>query len=384
MIWIIKLQAKSGGQWTGGPHAIAMLLGDRQVDCSMNTHSRAENIRPAVFLHGDGQMRTSDLATLRWPILVFDSTKAQPLPLETKWHRLDLSRASESDLQEILLIYLDMTKPLASVPYVANTTVSTTVNLIGPPDRRLLQYRHLFVQCTNNDPSIGISGISFSTISLNHEYFEDEYGRPVSGYDIVRQVSGNPEPIILGDPYSVLRLGPSDFVNNENWSVQSANCIATFLRVVMQIEISEWLRGKVSLTVEEREPDSRVIAADFPGFEGTRSVVPLFRQLYSNDSSDDLFNRSCNIYLRHVGDERKKEWMLHQRAAFNEALDAPPLLMAEIGVNTRSFMNTVLYGTNLIHSRPKDKSDEYLRELINRHGDARIAHCFHASLRSIY
>ena len=103
-------------------------------------------------------------------------------------------------------------------------------------DSHMLKYRHLFTEIPDNDVEAFFNDPvryhrGFLTVSVATEYSEDETGTPISSYEMIQHVSGQEFPIIVGDPESVLRLGPISAINASDWSTDKANAIAQFLDV---------------------------------------------------------------------------------------------------------------------------------------------------------
>ena len=65
---------------------------------------------------------------------------------------------------------------------------------------------------------------------MTPDYAEDESGAAISKADMIAHVTGTKNPIILDDPESVLRLGPSQMTDADAWTVDAAN-LRTFSRL---------------------------------------------------------------------------------------------------------------------------------------------------------
>lgn len=137
---------------------------------------------------------------------------------------------------------------------------------------------------------------------------------------MIQHVSGQKEPVILGDVDSVLRLSVCDPVNVKDWSEGTANTIAQFLDIVERICNSRWYRRPPVFTFEIESggdstkfpsaADSKLLEAVFPNASETQSVLAYFRQLHGGDR---LLTRTCEAFIRNCGDERKTFWMTEKK-----------------------------------------------------------------------
>ena len=173
---------------------------------------------------------------------------------------------------------------------------------MGPRPSRdwVLKFRHLFVEVPDNDLGAFFNHpdrqpFGLDQVSPSSEYFEDENGKPISIYEMIGHSRGEEFPIIIGDPKSVLRLGPIAPREVVSWTVDKANAMGQFLDVVTRIHASAWFREPHSLTtVSTKDQGSELLEAIFPNDAATMSILAYFRQLHGGDK---LLLKACDAYL---------------------------------------------------------------------------------------
>jgi hypothetical protein len=195
-----------------------------------------------------------ELPILLLPISCFDRRRKNPLPVYKRWYWLDWSSLTTQQTAEILGV-LDAKSSLES-PHKPGCFDETVITMFfGTPnlDAHMLKHRGLFTEIPDNDleafckdPACQDRG--FQTVSVTHEYCEDETGAPISNYELMQHVSGQEFPIIVGDSESVLKLGRVSAINASEWSTDKANIIAQFLDVVERIYASDWYRSPRFIT----------------------------------------------------------------------------------------------------------------------------------------
>lgn len=185
-----------------------------------------------------------------WSIPCFDKRKEKPLPAYNRLFVLDWSLLSQDQMDEVLSI-LQPNDRKSRVPSSLDATVVSMHCTSERSDDRMLAYRKYFTESQNSqasEPSLIPYSVTF--VNLNREYFEDESGNEISRYSMIQHVTGQSEPILLGDAGSMLRLSLSCPVNVEEWSESSANTIAQFLNVVERICCSRWYKRPPVYTFE--------------------------------------------------------------------------------------------------------------------------------------
>lgn len=270
---------------------------------------------------------------------------------------------------------------------------------VGPRngDTQMLKYRNLFKEIPDNDVEAFFEDSArrhrdFEMVNLATEYCEDETGAPVSNYEMMQHVSGQEHPIIVGDPGSILRLGPVSAANRDDWSIVKANTIAQFLEVVERIHASKWYHLPHSITrlchktkglqlVGTGFPDkpgSKLLEAGFPDDEDTMSVLAYFRQLHAKDK---LVKKACEAYIAHSGDKRKRGWVNERQQSFESLIDSAPGLYNTNGKSRREIIRMVMYGLGMLHSSSEKGDDAVaLKVFISQHGQHEAVMIFNSCL----
>lgn len=329
-----------------------------------------------------------ELPVLIWPIPCFDRRREEPLPVYNRWYWLDWTRPTPEQRSEILAI-IDAKKRLESPHKPVGLEETVTTLSMGAPnhDARMLQYRDLFTEVPDNDIAAFYDhparhDLAFQTVSLATEYFEDEKGTPVSSYEMMQHVTGEEFPIIVGDPESVTKIGPVSAVNTTEWSPEKANTIAQFLDVVQQIYRSEWYRSpKFMTSVTHKSGDSKLLEAAFPDHEDTMSVLAYFRQLHAGDK---LVERACDVYIAHVGDDRKQWWVNERKQSFVAMIDSPPVPNNTNGQTRRQIVRMFMYGAGLLHSSSQNGDNVALDTFITQHGKHDAVMIFNSCLMDFF
>jgi hypothetical protein len=330
-----------------------------------------------------------NLPTVFWSVPCFDKRRAQPFPVYNRHFELDWSLLNENQVSDVLAIVNSKTGKTHS-PSSLESTVVSIQRSCNQPDNRMLAYRKYFTERGEDaaeDNSLACT--SFVCVNLNREYFEDENGVEISNYAMIQHVSGESEPVILGDPDSVLRLSHSPPVNVAEWSEQSANTLAQFLDVVRRICSSEWYRHPQAFTFEiQRGGDSskfpetahsKLLEAVFPNDSETLAVLAYFRQLHAKDK---LLIRACDIFVRTCGDERKRFWVSERMESFTELIDSPPIPFNATETR-RKIIQMFMYGAGLLHANSSHGDDKKLAELIKAQGKHRAVAVFNNCLWDI-
>ena len=329
------------------------------------------------------------LPIIFWSVPCFDKRRENPLPVFNRLFVLDWSSLTEEQVADVVAILLPARQESHS-PSSFDTSVISIQRSNEGPDNRMLAYRRYFVERPERveDEDTPIQQ-SFTFVNLNREYFEDEKGNEISHYAMIQHVSGQEEPIILGDVDSVLRLALCEPINVADWTEVSANTIAQFLDVVERICRSKWYRRPPVFTFEFQSggdsskfpsaSDSKLLEAVFPNDQETISVLAYFRQLHA---ADRLFTRTCDTFIRICGDERKTFWMTERLESFKEMVDSHPIPFTGIGTR-REIIKMFMYGAGLLHATSNDGADAKLAELIRTQGKHRAVLIFNHCLWDI-
>lgn len=219
------------------------------------------------------------------------------------------------------------------------------------------------------------------------EYFEDEYGNSMNVIGLAQRMTGQEYPILVGNPVSVLRIGPTGVQKKDEWSVQAANDIALFLQTVSQIAASEWLKSPLSLRFEaistnlKEFPDiNRIISFDSPGTEATRGVLMLIRLLISKD---DVFNCAVNWYLKHAADQRKRNWVKERQKSFSKCRKSRSCPMSVGNYTRQQIIDTFMYGSGLIHRKSEKGCEGELKQIVELYGRERFVIVLNQACRDV-
>jgi hypothetical protein len=321
---------------------------------------------------------------IRWAICTFDRQKKQ-LPLEVRHYYLVGDGLSESQRRHIVSLL-----EKGDDPQIRPRSMSDVVITVSHSVRRdcsaIHQYRALF------QPSDGSELDKFKTqsnkmlrvlgVPNEDRYVEDEFGNPITMTDVIRIASGRSDVVLLGDVESVLLIGPADPRCREGWSKGTANQFQHFFELVEQILRSNWLRTPVSMTFFRNEPNP--VKTVFPISEQTRSIALLFRQLCSKNSNDNLFNSTCDLYLKFCSAESKRQWVGYEKVQFSKTLTSPPTFPpSAVSLPVNEVLETIFYGAKIFHSNSKHNAESELNNLIQVYGYDKLRFAFHGSLRSL-
>jgi len=232
-----------------------------------------------------------------WLILVYDRTATDRFPFQRKWYRLSYDRATNSEAQEVLRLVEGRRNDDLPAPPTKLGEGRLSIHLGGADsmDRRILQYRHLFDYVPDEkqlcaDMQNSCAGGNFSLGP--DSYFEDENEKPITMVQVfdeeAKREHGNGAISILFDhPESILRCGPADPVRPGLWCQSDAELMAQLSDVYVHLIQSRWLRTPCVVSTLAKDKYHAVL----PVPEDCMAVILPFRQLYSKDCADDLFNR---------------------------------------------------------------------------------------------
>lgn len=326
----------------------------------------------------------TSLPAVIWTVACFDRRRENPFPVYNKILTLDWNLPDADERQEILQV-LEETKPAEHYsPGGLGDSVITMRHRPSRPDWRMLKYRKYFIEIAEQDyPRFfsDVHGRPARDVHLNAEYFEDETGKSITKYEMIQHVSGHEQPVIVGDPESILRLGPSAPIKSDSWDVAKANAIAQFLDVVVHIYRSEWHRSPQSMTFEATASGGRqLLEARFPNSEEIMAVLAYFRQLHAED---DLLRQACKCYTRHCGDSRKVWWVKERKRAFINSVGSSPCLFQAITATRREIIEMFMYGARLLHSASHRGHQERLRGFVAEHGQQKAVMIFNSCLMDL-
>ena len=329
-----------------------------------------------------------------WIIPCFDKRREQPLPVYNRTFFLDWSRLSPDEVTEVLGILNDTSRESQHSPEGFDTAVITFSRSRSVPDWRMMKFRQHFIEPAEDERNRRFQEAQerfegFRFVQLNAEYFEDETGQPITHYEMTQHVSGQENPIIVGDPKSVMRFGPVPPKAVEDWSQVKAGTIAHFLDVVCRISSSSWYRSPQSITYlspskqsggGQPHAESKLLEALFPNDEETTAVLAYFRQLHA---SDELLANAADVYIKHCSDGRKTWWIAERKQHFEKLVDSEPAPF-QVGSTRREVIRMFMYGASLLHATSNHGDDKKLADLIEARGRHNAVAIFNHCLYDLF
>jgi hypothetical protein len=212
----------------------------------------------------------------------------------------------------------------------------------SPQNRDILKFRDVFRE-------LNLSGADCKKYDSIYcfcltDYFEDQNTNGMDEITIMRHLTGQEKPIIEGNAKSILQLGPSPIKDIQKWRQNDSDILAHFIQVQRQIVESKWAKSKLRIQYTEKHTES----ATLPEFESLVYASIYFRQLYSEN--DKLFKLACDTYNRFVDNDAKKQWIKHERKAFDELLNAQIFPFRFQNITNKELIEIFLYGALIIHA----------------------------------
>ena len=325
-------------------------------------------------------------------ILVYDRTATDRFPFQRKWYRFSYDRATNAEAQEVLRLFEGKGNDDLPSPPTKLGEARLSLQLGGghSMDRRILQYRHLFDYVPDEkqlcaDMQNSCAGANFS---LGPEsYFEDENERPITLVEVfdeeAKRDHGNGAISILFDhPESILRCGPAHPVRPGLWCQADAELMAQIWDIYAHLIRSRWLRSPCVVSPLTKDKYYAVL----PVHEDCMAVILPFRQLYSKDSADDLFNRCCRIHNRHcTRGHPTLNWIKYYQTRFNDFLERPVSFpLKQTTLPARRYLDAFAYGAKVVHATSK-KGDPAadLNGLLEAHAREVVVMGYHYVLRML-
>lgn len=328
-----------------------------------------------------------------WVIPCFDKRRPNPFPVYNRVFFLDWTRLSSDEAAEILAIVSAVAGASSArrSPQSFDTAVVTFSRSRAAPDWQMLTFRDRFYEPTEEERSRRFEEVQrnfecVKCVQANAEYFEDENGRPISDYEMIQHVSGQEDPIIVGDSKCVTRLGPVPPKAASEWNKAKSTIVAHFLDVVRRIASSSWFQSPQSITYlapthksanDSASAQPALLEALFPNDEQTTSILAYFRQLHAGDK---LLVNATDVYVAHCSDARKIWWVNERRQHFEALVDSPPVPFHQ-GATRREVIRMFMYGAGLLHATSNHGDDQKLADLISargrHHAVAVFNHCLH-------
>jgi hypothetical protein len=337
-------------------------------------------------------MNESDTRPLvSWLILVYDRTAEERFPFKRKWYRFNYDRATDDEIADVLQL-VDNRKEDSLPPMtreIGETRVSFSIGGAESTDSRILQYRQLFEFVPEEDlfSNIGTPSAFLSVTLPPDSYFEDENEQPITMLQVfdeeARLKNGDGAFAILMDhPESVVRCGPATPIRHDLWSETNAALVAQLIEVYGQLRRSRWLMSPCSVTPLSKSEYHAVL----PVHEDCMAIILPFRQLYSRDGMDNLFNRCTKIHNQHCPNQHPYfAWVDHYKTAFNSFLDREVgFPLQNTGMPAWRYLDAFAYGARLVHATSR-KADpvEDLTSLLASHPKPMVVMGYHYILRQL-
>ena len=313
----------------------------------------------------------SDMPHISWLILVYDRTAEERFPLKRKWYVFSYERASEEEIQKVVSLCSpkkEFSPPIEN-PKLGDFKITYSIGA-RHTNLEILKYRHLF----DLVPDYGVANIehsgfrTFRSVSLTpNSYFEDENEKPISELDFFdeemqRRNGETGIAIIFGKPESIFRLDPVKPTRDELWRNTDSDIIDHFFKQYYFIRKSRWFKSPCSISHTSRNE----YFSQLPIQEDCMAIILPFRQLYSNNDTDNLFNKVCNVFKRHCPkDHQSFLWIEQYQKDFNLLLEeAPSFPLHNCEINRRRYLNAFAYGAKVVHVKGSNsepsKDFEYL------------------------
>jgi len=153
---------------------------------------------------------------------------------------------------------------------------------------------------------------------------------------------------VIGDPNSILKLGPAAMKSPAEWRQMDSDILAHFLQVHGQLSNSKWYHSKTSYTMQ----GENILGSSFPTFESFVFAAVYLRQLISSANKDNLFDDAVNRYVNVADCQIRNIWMVEEKKRFAWILDNKPLYPTVGNIKVRELFNLFLYGSGLMHKIP--------------------------------
>lgn len=210
-------------------------------------------------------------------------------------------------------------------------------------------------------------------------YFEDENYNAIDTVDFESIKSGEPNPVILGNVDSVMRLGPSSLQEDQSLSLDDSHIVFHFVQLMGVIQRGRWWKQGVSYSSGD--------GVSSPDLESTVSALAILRQFFLK--RDQSFQRAVDTYLRVVGDPAKALWVGHEREQFDLSLDRIPFGPTTGGDDPLKDMTCIevidlfIYGTGLFHRESDKNLEDKLMDLRVRTNRELLLFKFHSACREV-
>lgn len=329
---------------------------------------------------------------ITWPILVYDRTAAERFPFKRKWYRFNYGRASDDEVSEVLRLcgFGRREEPPAREVGLGQTRASFELGGRSGTTREILRYRSLFDYVpdetslhADEENACAVLGVRLPPDS----YFEDENEQPISLVQVLDEEARwkhgeGATAIVLDHPESILRHAPAEPIRAELWTRADADLMAHLSNVYAQLTGSRWLQSRCMVAFVAKDECQAVL----PIQEDCMAVILPFRQLYSKNSADDLFNRCCKAHNRHCPPGHPTyHWVATYQARFNGFLEQPVTFpLNATNLPARRYLDAFAYGANVVHATGKKRAPAAdLAGLLAEHAKELVVMGYHYILRTL-
>jgi hypothetical protein len=337
---------------------------------------------------------TTDKPHISWLILVYDRTAEERFPFKRKWYTFSYERASEEEIEQVINLCCQKKEsdfpPPTKSPKIGDTQISFFVGVNNYTNHRILNYRNLFDFVpdyeNNNCHKAKPIHIPFF-VNLPHDsYYEDENEKPISllqVFDEEMRKSGRHGLAIVKDiPESVLRFDPANPIRKKFWKTTDADAFALFFRQFKFIRNSRWINSPCQISPVSKD----ICHARLPIQEDCMAVILPFRQMYSNNDRDNLFNKVCNIHKRHCPNEHPTYfWVNDYQKDFNNTLNSHPNFpIQNCKINCQRYLNAFAYGAKVVHVKNNEEEPVHdLKYLLDNFQQEMVIMQYHVILRNL-
>jgi len=242
-------------------------------------------------------------------------------------------------------------------------------------ERGILKFRHLFVERTLEEVSVGCNVADSLTSVFLHDYFEDETGREISRNEMARIMTGSPTAIaippgakqhdidlMLAEPKPVPLVEVS-------LSADEVRLLGYFVRDLKEMLNSTFMKDSpAQLTWSAGNVTVETAASD----DEIRSFVTIFRRLYMRGDPASFLN-AVTIFAKALADHSRGKWVAGTAQEYQQILESAPDCRPFIAPGTCTFttkrlIDVFLY-TQYAHQPDADRQRQFLECLTELRGN---------------
>lgn len=299
-------------------------------------------------------------------------------------------RASEEEIEQVLKLCCkesDFPPPMKSSK-IGDTQESYSVGLNDYTDRKILGYRHLFDYIHSNESGDHKDQFYTPYHSVNladKTYYEDENEKPISFLQIADAEAQRDDrhllAIVKDIPESILRFKSARPIRKNLWKKTDADIFALFFKQLSFIHNSSWINSPCQISPISKEK----YLSKLPLKEDCMVIILPFRQIYSSNDSDNLFNKVCGIYKRHCPKEHPTyDWVEDYQKDFNGILEGYiHFPIQDRQINARRFLNAFSYGAKVVHVKSREEPSLDLEYLLGKYQREQVIMQYHVILRGL-